>query len=298
MAGAGRFAPSPTGPLHLGSLLTAAASWLDARASGRLWHLRFDDLDADRTRPESMSDIQRSLEAHALFWDGAIRRQSLNRDAYVAALNELRAGGHLFRCTCTRRNLPPGPYPGTCRERADHGRDSVWRFRVDGGSSITFTDTLRGAQTFDVASTTGDFVVRRRDATFAYALATAVDDGADDVTHVVRGRDLLDHTATQLLIMDALGLSRPVYGHLPLLVNAGGQKLSKQSFADPLDPARALANLRAVLSALGQASAHAPAHRPADLLAIAQQSWDPSLIPQQDIPTTDVLARESHQLLC
>lgn len=297
MAGAGRFAPSPTGPLHLGSLLTAAASWLDARASGRLWYLRFDDLDTDRTRPESMSDIQRSLEAHALYWDGAIRRQSLNRDAYLAALDELRADGHLFCCTCTRRNLPRGPYPGTCRERADHGQDSVWRFRVDGGS-ITFVDTLRGAQTFDVASTTGDFVIRRRDATFAYALATAVDDGADDVTHVLRGRDLLDHTATQLLIMDALELSRPVYGHLPLLVNADGQKLSKQTHAEALDPSCALANLRAVLSALGQPTAYAPADQPGDLLAIAQQSWDRSLIPAYDIPTTDVVPRESHQLLC
>lgn len=298
MAGAGRFAPSPTGPLHLGSLLTATASWLDARASGHLWYLRFDDLDRDRARPESIDEIQRSLEAHALHWDGPVRRQQLNLDAYLAALTELRARGHLFHCTCTRRALPSGPYPGTCRERRDRAHAGAWRFRVAPEGTVRFNDTLCGPQSLDVTSTIGDFVVRRRDGIFAYALATAVDDGADDISHVIRGRDLLEHTAAQLLIMDALGLSRPTYGHLPLIVNPAGQKLSKQTFAAPLDSARALHNLRAVLKALGQASANAPASRPAALLATAQQEWDRSRIPQHDVLAAHVIDRESHPLLC
>jgi glutamyl-Q tRNA(Asp) synthetase len=281
--GAGRFAPSPTGALHRGSLLTAVASWLDAKSQGLAWLLRFDDLDSARNLPGAEAAICRALEAHALFWDGTFVRQSLRTERYAVALAQLSALGLTYCCTCSRLTLAGTTiYPGTCRSLGLPDEQSAIRFRCHPGM-ITFEDDYRGRQQIDVAAETGDFVIRRRDRIFSYALATAVDDGDPEITRVVRGRDLLHLTGVQLALIDALGCERPSYAHLPLVVNSTGQKLSKQTRAQPLDDAQALANLRWTLNALGQPSSETPVRTPSELLSTAVSTWNPSLIPGTDI---------------
>ena len=281
--GAGRFAPSPTGALHRGSLLTAVASWLDARARGLAWQLRFDDLDSSRNMRGAKDSICRTLEAHALVWDGAIVRQSLRTEQYALALARLSELNLTYPCTCSRLTLAGTTvYPGTCRTRGPVEKLSAIRFRCQPGI-ITFEDDYRGSQQIDVAAETGDFVIRRRDGIFAYALATAVDDGDPEITRVVRGRDLLQLTGIQLALMNALDLEQPSYGHLPLVVNSIAQKLSKQTRAQPLDDAQALNNLRWALRALGQPSAETTTNKPEELLCAAVSLWSPDLIPTSDI---------------
>lgn len=281
-AGAGRFAPSPTGPLHLGSLLAAVGSWLDARSLGCAWYVRIDDLDSARNRAGAADAILSALEAHGLWWDGSVRYQHQRVAAYQAALQALRQAGRLFHCRCSRKDLQGhAVYPGTCRWRNLPPADCAIRFRID-EPVVAFDDLVQGPQHEPVAETIGDFVVRRRDGLFAYALATAVDDGAEDITRVIRGRDLLQHTAAQLLIMDTLGLGRPAYGHLPLIVEAGGQKLSKQTGARPLDLARPQDNLRRVLAALGSPAATCSADSCEELLTAARLGWSLDQVPRQD----------------
>jgi len=283
-SGAGRFAPSPTGPLHLGSLLAATAAFIDARAHGDAWYVRFDDLDTLRNRPGAVPAILRVLEAHGLCWDGPVRYQHERIPAYRAALASLAAHEQLFWCSCSRRALQgQAVYPGTCRGRTQRAQNCSVRFRVE-APTVAFDDLIQGPQNEPVCQTLGDFVVYRRDGIFAYALATAVDDGAGDITRVVRGRDLLSHTAAQLLVMDALGLRRPEYGHLPLVVNTRGQKLSKQTHAAALDPVRPATNLRRVLAMLGSPAANAAAGTCEELLRIAVSSWSLADIPRHDIP--------------
>lgn len=249
--GAGRFAPSPTGPLHLGSLLAATASYLDARIHGVAWLIRFDDLDAPRNQPGAEGLILRALEAHGLRWDASIIRQSENVDAYEAALTELADRGLLFYCNCSRRSVAQKPvYPGTCRHRKLVTADCAARILVD-DTVAEFNDMVRGFQQEALARTSGDFIVRRRDGIIAYQLATAVDDGAPEIGRVIRGNDLLGTTGRQTFLMSKLGLQPPLYGHIPVLVNAAGQKLSKQSHAEPLGAEDPEANLRRVLSYLG-----------------------------------------------
>lgn len=251
VAGAGRFAPSPTGPLHLGSLLAATASYLDARSLGIGWQVRLDDLDELRNQPGADAEILRALEAHGLFWDGPVTRQSEHLERYAAALAELRADGALFYCRCSRKDLQrTRAYPGTCRQQREPRPDSAERIRV-GDTVIAFDDVVQGRQVQALANAPGDFVVRRRDGVIAYQLATAVDDGAAGITRVIRGRDLLAVTGPQIFLMQRLGLEVPVYGHLPLLLTTRGQKLSKQNLAPALDPAAAGANLARVLAVLG-----------------------------------------------
>lgn len=281
--GAGRFAPSPTGALHRGSLLTAVASWLDAKAQGLAWQLRFDDLDSARNVPGAEASICRALEAHALFWDGAIVRQSQRTEQYALSLAQLSELGLTYCCTCSRLMLAGTTiYPGTCRTLGLADDQSAIRFRCHPGM-ITFEDDYRGRQQIDIAAETGDFVIRRRDGIFSYALATAVDDGDPEITRVVRGRDLLPLTGVQLALMDALGRKRPSYAHLPLVVNSTEQKLSKQTHAQPLDDAQALANLRWTLQALGQSSSGTPVRSPEELLSAAVSMWNPALLPGTDI---------------
>lgn len=247
---AGRFAPSPTGPLHLGSLLAAAASYLDARSRGDRWLVRIDDLDVPRNVHGAEDAILQSLEAHALHWDGSVIRQSKRIDRYDAALARLAAGGHTFNCTCTRRQLKDiGPYPGTCRDAGHPGTDAAVRVRVN-AEPIRFADGVVGTVEEVLAESVGDFIVRRRDGLIAYQLATAVDDGEAEITRVVRGGDLLDNTARQIYLMQLLNLSPPEYAHVPMLLNADGQKLSKQTHAAPLDDRRPAANLREILPML------------------------------------------------
>lgn len=242
----GRFAPSPTGPLHFGSLVAATASYLDARRAGGDWLLRIEDLDPPREVAGSAEQIVATLAAFGFEWSGPISKQSERHAAYQAALDQLLAAGRAFPCSCSRAELqaaqPPADdlsdelyYPGWCRNgvRAPD-RPLAIRFRVAPGT-IAFADQLQGLQTSDLARDTGDFVIRRRDSLFAYQLAVVVDDAAQNVTHVVRGADLLGSTARQIALQAALGLTTPVYAHLPLAIDANGIKLSKSTGAAAVD---------------------------------------------------------------
>lgn len=233
----GRFAPSPTGPLHTGSLVAAVGSWLMAKSSGGRWLLRIDDLDRDRCRQAFEDDILRILERFGLLWDGPLSRQSANTEQYATAFEQLRATGAVYPCGCSRAEIArsasaphPGeeiPYPGTCRAGLPLGRESrAWRLRTE-GVTIAFDDLRHGRMTHDFAAS-GDFVVRRVEGCFAYQLAVVVDDHLSGVNQVVRGDDLLDSTPRQVLLHQLLGWPLPEYCHLPLVTGPQGGKLSKR----------------------------------------------------------------------
>ena len=276
---AGRFAPSPTGPLHIGSLYTALASFLDARAEGIAWRLRFDDLDEPRNQPGAEARILRSLETHGLHWDGPVARQSERLDRYQAALVTLQRQAKTFYCTCSRKALSESPiYPGHCRERVTPVPNAGIRVRVD-DAALEFTDLVQGRQRTRLDQTVGDFVIKRRDGPFAYQLATAVDDGDPSIVRVLRGRDLLATTPRQLHLMALLGLSAPTYAHIPVLLNRAGEKWSKQTGAPPISDQTPQANIRACLTLLGL--------QPPDLglepmLEWAKSRWRLSQIGNQD----------------
>jgi glutamyl-tRNA synthetase len=279
----GRFAPSPTGPLHLGNARTALLSWLAARAAGGAYLMRVEDLDAPRVRPGAEGRILAGLRWLGLDWDEgpdvggpfAPYRQSERMDLYAQALARLRAAGAVYPCFCSRAEVaaaaraPQGPgdegprYPGTCRglgiadiERRSRGRSPAWRFRVPPGA-VELRDGVCGEQLRDVAGETGDFVVARADGIPAYQLAVVVDDAAMGVTEVVRGDDLLASTARQLLLYQALGLAAPRFAHVPLVNGEDGARLAKRHGALSLDELRdrgadprALVGLLAALSGL------------------------------------------------
>jgi glutamyl-Q tRNA(Asp) synthetase len=232
----GRFAPSPTGPVHFGSLVTAVASYLDARANGGQWLVRMEDVDTPRVVPGADAEILRALERFGLTWDGPVLYQSTRAEAYRGALETLRRAGFAYPCSCSRREIGDGVYPGTCRKRPpDPGKPHAWRVPMD--------DAMIGE---------GDFVALRADRFFAYQLAVVVDDAAQGVTDVVRGADLLDSTPSQIWLQRLLGFPQPRYLHVPVVVDAQGEKLSKQTLAPPLDPDRDEEHLRAALRFLGQ----------------------------------------------
>lgn len=242
----GRFAPSPTGPLHFGSLVAALASYLDARChEGGRWLVRIEDVDEPRTVPGAADSILRCLEAYGMEWDGPVVYQSRRKDLYRAALAAL--GSHAFPCGCSR---VPGIYPGTCRNGLPPGKAArAWRLRVD-DAVISFVDRVRGPQTDVLAETTGDFVLLRADGYFAYQLAVVVDDADQGVTDVVRGEDLLDSTGRQILLQRLLGYPTPRYAHIPVVRDASGEKLSKQTLAPPVDERGDEATLREALAFL------------------------------------------------
>jgi glutamyl-Q tRNA(Asp) synthetase len=282
----GRFAPSPTGPLHFGSLVAALASWLDARAAGGRWSGRIEDVDAPRTGPGAADAILRALEACGLEWDGEVVRQSDRGALYEAALERLRAAGLVYRCRCSRkeiadsalRGIEGAVYPGTCRALDVHaGEPCAERFRVPPGI-VAFEDRAQGLVEQDVARDVGDFVLRRRDGLFAYQLAVVVDDAAQGVTDVVRGADQHASTPRQLLLQRALGLPTPRYLHFPVAIDARGEKLSKQNRAPALEGASAAASLRSALAFLGQDAIEAA--NPRELLAEAVRRWNPARIPK------------------
>lgn len=257
----GRFAPSPSGPLHLGSLVAAVGSCLDARAAGGEWGLRIEDADEPRTVPGADATILRQLEAFGFAWDGAVVWQSRRKALYEAAFERLRAAGQVFPCACTRREVADSGvgadgalrYPGTCRNGLPPGRAArAWRLRVDAGE-IGFEDLLQGKVSQDVTAQVGDFVVRRAEGLFAYQLAVVVDDAEQGISHVVRGADLLDSTPRQILLQRLLGAPAPAYLHLPVVANAAGEKLSKQTLAQSVDSRRPQQQLVAALRFLGQA---------------------------------------------
>lgn len=259
----GRFAPSPTGPLHLGSLVAAVGSWLFARGAGGRWLVRMEDIDTPRVIAGSAAEILGALRRYGLEWDGEIVWQSRRADLYERALDTLRAKGLVYDCACSRADLqraasaPVGAeavYPGTCRNGIAEGRQArAIRFRSP-DQVIAFEDLVVGRVEENVAGRTGDFVVRRADGLFAYQLAVVADDAEQGVTQVVRGADLLHSTARQIALQRALGLPTPSYAHLPLVVNAGGSKLGKRDGALPLptlDDARVRETLALALRHIG-----------------------------------------------
>lgn len=282
----GRFAPTPSGPLHLGSLLTALGSWLSARAQGGRWLLRFDDLDTPRVRPDAEAAILRQLQAHGLHWDGQPRRQSAHLDSYARALASLQRAGLTYACTCSRAQLlltadasaDEPVYPGTCRFARHPAEGAALRLRVP-AEPLTVEDLGRGALVRQLDREIGDFVVRRRDGQFAYQLACAVDEAEQGITEVVRGADLIPSTFRQVHLMGLLDLPAPTYRHLPLVMGADGRKLSKQNDAAPLESGQATRNLREALRRLGQPQPPESLTEPAALLSYAVGQWDPQRIP-------------------
>ncbi|WP_353179925.1 tRNA glutamyl-Q(34) synthetase GluQRS [Salinisphaera sp. T5B8] len=256
----GRFAPSPSGALHMGSLVAALGSFLQARAQGGAWLLRIDDLDTPRVQPWAITRIIDALEFFGLRWDGPIVYQDERRTAYARAIDHLKHSGRAFDCGCTRREARSGTvgiegpiYPGTCRNGLPAGRSprSV-RLRVD-ACPIEVCDAVQGVYTQQLDRDIGDFVIRRADGIVAYQLATVVDDAYQGVTEVVRGADLLSSTPRQIALQQALGLDTPRYAHLPVITDANGDKLGKSTGAIALQPTKPAAQLCACLQWLGQA---------------------------------------------
>jgi glutamyl-Q tRNA(Asp) synthetase len=258
----GRFAPSPTGPLHFGSMVAAVGSFLQAKSRGGEWLVRMEDLDPPREVPGAADEILRTLEALGLHWDGAVMYQSRRHGVYEAALKMLERLDAIYPCACSRREIADssvngvdGPvYPGTCRAGLPAGRaPRAWRVRVN-GRAIEFMDAVQGRVVRDLAVDFGDFVVQRADGYFAYQLAVVVDDAEQGISEVVRGADLIESTPRQMHLQKLLGLPTPDYLHLPAALNAQGEKLSKQTFATPADIARPVPMLVQVLRFLGQDS--------------------------------------------
>lgn len=238
----GRFAPSPTGPLHFGSLIAAVGSYLDAKHHHGKWLVRIEDLDVPRSVKGAAEEILATLEIFGLHWDEGVIYQSRRTAAYEEAFHLLKQAGAVYPCACSRKEIADSAlqrgdeliYPGTCRNGIAHDKAALaWRIRVD-DASISFSDRMQGSIAQDLATEVGDFVVSRADGLFAYQLAVVVDDAAQGITDVVRGADLLYSTPRQIYLQGLLDLTTPAYMHLPVAVNAQGEKLSKQTLALPV----------------------------------------------------------------
>ncbi len=288
----GRFAPSPTGPLHLGSLIAALASYLDAHHNGGTWLVRMEDLDPPREETGAARRILSSLVNHGLHWDGDALFQSRRDGAYAAALGELAAGGRLFSCDCTRALLgPDGACRGHCRTRQGQlSEPAATRIAVPPECHIRFTDRIQGIVDTALGADVPDFVVRRKDGLDAYQLAVVVDDAWQGITHIVRGSDLLDSTARQIFLQQVLGYPTPQYSHLPVITDGAGQKFSKQNHAPALDDHNAPANLRTALRFLRQSEPPVALGTAGKILAFASQHWAPGKIP----PALSITATMSH----
>jgi glutamyl-Q tRNA(Asp) synthetase len=269
----GRFAPSPTGPLHFGSLVAAVASYLDARAHGGKWLVRMEDVDTPRCVPGADVDILRIIEHFGFAWDGPVLYQSARTEAYREALDRLRREGLAYPCSCSRKEAGNPVYPGTCRNTLrEPGKPLAWRVRVD-PVVVSFEDRILGWQRQNLAEEVGDFVVLRSDGLFAYQLAVVVDDAAQGVTDVVRGADLLDSTPRQIWLERLLDFPCPRYLHVPIATNAAGEKLSKQTLAPALRAGDAETELRAALRFLGQNVPEDTGLHPREILAWAVARW-------------------------
>jgi glutamyl-Q tRNA(Asp) synthetase len=286
----GRFAPSPTGWLHFGSLVAAVGSFLDARASGGSWLLRIEDIDQQRTVPGAADAILRTLAGLAFEWDGEVLYQSRRLDAYRAALLQLRDHGDVYPCSCSRREIAARApavgvdgapvYPGTCRSGLPPGRGArSWRMLAP-AEELAFDDRVQGTQRQDVAAVVGDFVLLRADGQFAYQLAVVVDDAAQGVNSVVRGADLLDSTPRQIWLAQRLKLPVPAYAHLPLASNAAGEKLSKQTRARAIDATIGSPLLAEALEFLGHAVPADVRHAPlSEFWRWAIATWSITRVP-------------------
>jgi glutamyl-Q tRNA(Asp) synthetase len=257
----GRFAPSPTGPLHIGSLITAVASYLQVKSQGGSWLVRIEDIDAPRQMPGADQLILDTLGSHGLHWDGEVVYQSQRHAYYQQALQSLQQQNLLYACRCSRKEISDSLnaqqglegviYPGTCREQHLSFDQHAIRVRVT-DQPISYSDLIQGSMTQTLSEDIGDFVLRRADGIFAYQLAVVVDDAMQGVTHVLRGCDLLDSTPRQIYLQQCLALPTPEYAHIPVISNRAGEKLSKQTLAPALQSQDALENVFLALQYLGQ----------------------------------------------
>ena len=285
----GRFAPSPTGPLHFGSLVAAVGSFLEARTRGGDWLVRMEDPDPPRIVPGAAEEILRALDASGMHWDGPVVRQSTRSAAYHSALHRLRARGMVYSCACSRREIADSAisgieglvYTGACRSGVPHDKRARAQRVVTRGAVIAFDDALQGHVEHDLEKEVGDFVLYRADRVYAYQLAVVIDDAEQGITDVVRGSDLLDSTSRQIHLQRLLALPTPRYAHLPVAVGEAGEKLSKQTFAAPVNAKRPVPALAQALAFLGQ-------RPPADLARAsltdvwqwALTSWNLARVPQ------------------
>ena len=266
----GRFAPSPTGPLHFGSLVAAVASYCDAKSNGGQWLLRIEDLDKPREMVGAADDILRSLEAFGFEWDAPIIVQSHRSEIYEAYLHHLNRKGFIYACTCSRKEIADSSvasgidgaiYPKTCEHNRLNGQSHAsasrinacsWRINVNNAQKIAFVDAIQGAVSQNLQTDVGDFILKRKDGFFAYQLAVVVDDALQNITHIVRGADLLDSTPRQIYLQYLFDFATPNYAHVPVAVNTAGEKLSKQTLSKPIDTSLASHLIVEALNFLGQ----------------------------------------------
>ena len=282
----GRFAPSPTGPLHMGSLVAAMASYLVSRQANGRWLVRIDDLDNERCSATHSANILRTLEDFGLLWDGSVLYQSQRQAAYQQALEQLAAQGDCFACHCTRKQLRQTAakgidgliYPGTCR--GHHALESQCVIRCKTSQlNIHLNDELQAPLQLNIQQAIGDFVIRRADGQFSYQLAVVVDDAAQGITHVVRGADLFHTSLKQIYLQQLLNIPTPHYCHLPIMCTAQGEKLSKQTHAPPLQPNNAIQQLLSAWQFLGQKPAPETPSSLDNFWLWAKKHWNINRIP-------------------
>ncbi|MGI1680061.1 MAG: tRNA glutamyl-Q(34) synthetase GluQRS [Cellvibrionaceae bacterium] len=289
----GRFAPSPTGDLHFGSLVGALASFLDARSNNGKWLVRIEDLDPPREILGSADSILKSLESHRLLWDDSVLFQSSRLDAYEQTLNFLSDHQLTFNCSCSRKSLSAsdGIYDGQCRHKK-HNSDTPTAARLkvydlpeafkSVSSLISFDDIFMGGQSEDISTTAGDYIIHRKDGLFAYQLAVVVDDIFQNITHVIRGSDLLGSTAQQIFLFSLLGQKKLQYGHYPVVLDRSGEKLSKKNQAAPLDKKNPSKNIFRALVFLQQNPPEELVNEtPATILTWAKSQWNRKAIPKK-----------------
>lgn len=286
----GRFAPSPTGPLHFGSLIAAVASYLEAKTHKGEWLLRMEDLDTPREMPGAADAILKTLEAFGFERDGSVIYQSQRFDAYAAALENLQKQVLVYPCVCSRKEIADSAihgidgliYPGTCRSGLKASKQArAWRIKVE-DRTIAFDDAIQGHLSQNLSRDIGDFVLKRADGLYAYQLAVVVDDAEQGITHVVRGADLLDSTPRQIYLQQKLGVDTPSYAHIPVATNQQGEKLSKQTLAQPVDTQDPVSALWQALSFLGQQpEISLQKANPTTLWEYAKVNWDITNIARQ-----------------
>ncbi len=285
----GRFAPSPSGPLHFGSLVAALGSYLDTRSHGGVWLLRMEDIDPPRERPGAADSILATLELFGLEWDEPVLSQSSRTGAYADAAESLLSSGLAYRCSCSRREIQEAGikggegviYPGTCRNGYDAARDSKTVRVITDSIDIGFTDLIHGRFRQNLEQDVGDFVIRRADGLYAYQLAVVVDDAFQGITRVVRGSDLLFSTPRQVYLQQLLGLPQPEYAHLPLVLGADGKKLSKQSQAWPVNTDEPVQTLLRASEFLGQVAEKDGPATIDEFWDWAISNWDRHKVPVQ-----------------
>ncbi len=279
----GRFAPSPTGPLHFGSLLAALASFLDARANQGSWLVRIEDLDPPREPAACAGLILQQLTDLGLHWDGGVLYQSTRLEAYELILKQLQAEELCFPCDCTRAQIKAmgNVYDGSCRRRISAPtKDFAVRLKVD-AADVSFEDLIQGHYVQNLTEDVGDFVIRRKDKLFAYQLAVVADDEMQNITHVIRGYDLIDSTARQIFLQQTLNYSKLEYAHIPIIVDKMGQKLSKQAFAPSIDTDHAASLIYQSLNLLGQSPPTAlEKENTQQQLQWAIKNWDLQAVPK------------------